>query len=67
MKKTGDNKLTFGFMLGPYPPWERIIEHVNLVESLGFDKLWVPSHSGTYDRSQSEVDDAKLLGSSAFL
>lgn len=44
MNTKSDNNLTFGIMLGPMPPWERIIEHARLVESLGFDKLWVPDH-----------------------
>jgi alkanesulfonate monooxygenase SsuD/methylene tetrahydromethanopterin reductase-like flavin-dependent oxidoreductase (luciferase family) len=37
-------KLTFGIMLGPVPPWKRVVEHARLVESLGFDKLWLPDH-----------------------
>jgi alkanesulfonate monooxygenase SsuD/methylene tetrahydromethanopterin reductase-like flavin-dependent oxidoreductase (luciferase family) len=42
-EKTGV-KRTFGIMLGPAPPWSRIIEHARLIESLGFDKLWLPDH-----------------------
>jgi alkanesulfonate monooxygenase SsuD/methylene tetrahydromethanopterin reductase-like flavin-dependent oxidoreductase (luciferase family) len=38
------DELTFGIMLGPTPPWQRMVEHANLVESLGFDKLWLPDH-----------------------
>jgi len=40
----GDKKLTFGISLGPVPPWRRVVEWARLVESLGFDKLWVPDH-----------------------
>ena len=38
------NKLTFGISIGPVPPWKRVVEWARLVESLGFDKLWVPDH-----------------------
>jgi len=38
------NELTFGIMLGPVPPWQQVVEHAKLVESLGFDKLWLPDH-----------------------
>ena len=44
MNKKSNHKLTFGIMLAPIPPWERVIEHARLVESLGFDKLWLPDH-----------------------
>src|SRR4030066_2399226 len=44
MDKKGDKKLTFGISLGPVPPWERVVEWARLVESLGFDKLWLPDH-----------------------
>jgi alkanesulfonate monooxygenase SsuD/methylene tetrahydromethanopterin reductase-like flavin-dependent oxidoreductase (luciferase family) len=36
--------LTFGIMLVPTPPWKQIIEQARIVESLGFDKLWLPDH-----------------------
>jgi alkanesulfonate monooxygenase SsuD/methylene tetrahydromethanopterin reductase-like flavin-dependent oxidoreductase (luciferase family) len=36
--------ITFGIMLGPFPPWEKIVGWAKLVESLGFDKLWLPDH-----------------------
>lgn len=36
--------LTFGIMLVPTPPWKQIIDQARLVESLGFDKLWLPDH-----------------------
>jgi alkanesulfonate monooxygenase SsuD/methylene tetrahydromethanopterin reductase-like flavin-dependent oxidoreductase (luciferase family) len=39
-----NNELTFGIMLGQVPPWQQIIEQAQLVESLGFDKLWLPDH-----------------------
>jgi alkanesulfonate monooxygenase SsuD/methylene tetrahydromethanopterin reductase-like flavin-dependent oxidoreductase (luciferase family) len=39
-----NNKLTFGIMVGQIPPWQQIIEQAKLVESLGFDKLWLPDH-----------------------
>jgi alkanesulfonate monooxygenase SsuD/methylene tetrahydromethanopterin reductase-like flavin-dependent oxidoreductase (luciferase family) len=42
MAKNGE--ITFGIMLGPVPPWGRMIEQAKLVESLGFDKLWLPDH-----------------------
>ncbi len=44
MNNENDKKLTFGIMLGPFPPWKKIIEWAKLVESLGFDKLWLPDH-----------------------
>jgi alkanesulfonate monooxygenase SsuD/methylene tetrahydromethanopterin reductase-like flavin-dependent oxidoreductase (luciferase family) len=44
MDNMSDNRLTFGIMVCPVPPWKRIVEHARLVESLGFDKLWVPDH-----------------------
>jgi alkanesulfonate monooxygenase SsuD/methylene tetrahydromethanopterin reductase-like flavin-dependent oxidoreductase (luciferase family) len=31
-------------MLGPLPPWKQIIDWAKLVESLGYDKLWLPDH-----------------------
>ncbi|MCJ7622618.1 MAG: LLM class flavin-dependent oxidoreductase [Anaerolineaceae bacterium] len=37
-------KLTFGIMLGPTTPWQRMEEQAQQVESLGFDKLWLPDH-----------------------
>jgi alkanesulfonate monooxygenase SsuD/methylene tetrahydromethanopterin reductase-like flavin-dependent oxidoreductase (luciferase family) len=39
-----NNELTFGIMLGLIPPWQQINEQAKLVESLGFDKLWLPDH-----------------------
>jgi len=39
-----DGKPTFGISIGPVPPWKQLIEHGRLIESLGFDKLWVPDH-----------------------
>lgn len=39
-----EKKLTFGIMLGPLPPWKQIVYWAKLVESLGFDKLWLPDH-----------------------
>lgn len=36
--------LTFGIMLVPTPPWKQIIAQARLIESLGFDKLWLPDH-----------------------
>lgn len=44
MNTKNDKKLTFGIMLGPFPPWNQIIKWAKLVESLGFDKLWLPDH-----------------------
>jgi alkanesulfonate monooxygenase SsuD/methylene tetrahydromethanopterin reductase-like flavin-dependent oxidoreductase (luciferase family) len=44
MQAKMDSKRTFGIMLGPVPPWSRLTEQAQLVESLGFDKLWVPDH-----------------------
>jgi alkanesulfonate monooxygenase SsuD/methylene tetrahydromethanopterin reductase-like flavin-dependent oxidoreductase (luciferase family) len=39
-----ESKLTFGIMVSRTPPWKRVVEHAHLVESLGFDKLWLPDH-----------------------
>ena len=39
-----DKKLTFGILLGPFPPWKKIVGWAKLVENLGFDKLWLPDH-----------------------
>jgi len=36
--------LSFGIMLVPAPPWSRLIEQARQVESLGFDKIWLPDH-----------------------
>src|SRR4030042_6524491 len=44
MKEKNDKKPTFGIMLGPFPPWKQIVDWAKLVESLGFDKLWLPDH-----------------------
>jgi alkanesulfonate monooxygenase SsuD/methylene tetrahydromethanopterin reductase-like flavin-dependent oxidoreductase (luciferase family) len=44
MADEGYRKLTFGILLGPNPPWSQIVGWANLVESLGFDKLWLPDH-----------------------
>jgi alkanesulfonate monooxygenase SsuD/methylene tetrahydromethanopterin reductase-like flavin-dependent oxidoreductase (luciferase family) len=44
MNSKKDKKLTFGILLGPLPPWKQIVEWARLVESLGFDKLWLPDH-----------------------
>lgn len=44
MSEGETKKLTFGIMLGPLPPWEKIVGWAKLVESLGFDKLWLPDH-----------------------
>ncbi len=42
--KTLNNELKFGISLGPVPPWQQIVEQAKLMESLGFDKLWLPDH-----------------------
>jgi len=44
MNKNRGPKFTFGIMVTPMPPFKRVIEHAKLIESLGFDKLWVPDH-----------------------
>jgi len=44
MNPDNRRKLTFGIMLGPFPPWKKIVGWAKLVESLGFDKLWLPDH-----------------------
>lgn len=44
MEENNNHKLTFGIMLGPFPPWEKIVGWAKLVEKLGFDKLWLPDH-----------------------
>jgi hypothetical protein len=42
MKREGE--LTFGIMLGPVPPWTQLVNWAKLIESLGFEKLWLPDH-----------------------
>ncbi len=44
MNDEGNKKVTFGIMLGPFPPWANIVGWAKKVESLGFDKLWLPDH-----------------------
>lgn len=44
MAKKVKAKITFGIMIGPFPPWKKIVGWAKLVESLGFDKLWLPDH-----------------------
>ncbi|MEJ2757152.1 MAG: LLM class flavin-dependent oxidoreductase [Anaerolineales bacterium] len=44
MMKNDKASLTFGIMLAPVFPWKQIVQQARLVESLGFDKLWVPDH-----------------------
>ena len=44
MNRKDKGKLTFGIMLGPFPPWKKIVGWAKLVEDLGFDKLWLPDH-----------------------
>lgn len=44
MDKTIGKNISFGIMLGPFPPWKKIVGWAKLVESLGFDKLWLPDH-----------------------
>jgi alkanesulfonate monooxygenase SsuD/methylene tetrahydromethanopterin reductase-like flavin-dependent oxidoreductase (luciferase family) len=44
MGKEDTRKLSFGIMLGPNPPWEKIVGWAKLVEDLAFDKLWLPDH-----------------------
>jgi alkanesulfonate monooxygenase SsuD/methylene tetrahydromethanopterin reductase-like flavin-dependent oxidoreductase (luciferase family) len=44
MNKISDKNLTFGIMIGPFPPWNQIVAWAKLVESLGFNKLWLPDH-----------------------
>lgn len=44
MNEENNKKLTFGIMLGPFPPWEKIVGWAKMVERLGFDKLWLPDH-----------------------
>jgi alkanesulfonate monooxygenase SsuD/methylene tetrahydromethanopterin reductase-like flavin-dependent oxidoreductase (luciferase family) len=40
----GKAKISFGIMIGPFPPWEQIVGWAKLIEHLGFDKLWLPDH-----------------------
>lgn len=57
-----DSKLTFGISLGPVPPWKRIVEEARLVESLGFDKLWLPDHFvNPYDKEMGWFDCWSVL------
>jgi alkanesulfonate monooxygenase SsuD/methylene tetrahydromethanopterin reductase-like flavin-dependent oxidoreductase (luciferase family) len=44
MDQKRENRLSFGIMVGPFPPWEKIVSWARLIESLGFDKLWLPDH-----------------------
>jgi alkanesulfonate monooxygenase SsuD/methylene tetrahydromethanopterin reductase-like flavin-dependent oxidoreductase (luciferase family) len=44
MDKKNGNLLTFGIMLGPLSPWKKMVGWAKLIESLGFDKLWLPDH-----------------------
>ncbi len=44
MNEHVNKKLSFGIMIGPFTPWKQIIGWAKLVESLGFDKLWLPDH-----------------------
>ncbi len=44
MNNQSNKKITFGIMLGPFHPWEKIVGWAKLVESLGFDKLGLPDH-----------------------
>jgi alkanesulfonate monooxygenase SsuD/methylene tetrahydromethanopterin reductase-like flavin-dependent oxidoreductase (luciferase family) len=39
-----NSALSFGIMLGPVPPWEQVIKQARKVETLGFDKIWLPDH-----------------------
>jgi hypothetical protein len=53
------NELTFGIMLDPTPPWQRMVDHAKLVETLGFDKLWwLDQTIPTYDLLQKIALDA---------
>lgn len=38
------NSVTFGIMPGPIVPWTQFLEWAKLIETLGFDKIWVPDH-----------------------
>ncbi len=51
-----DAKLTFGIMLAPMPPWGRLTHQARLVESLGFDKLWLPDHFVYPEAKPRDVD-----------
>lgn len=51
-----DNRLTFGIMLAPTTPWLRIIQQARLVESLGFDKIWLPDHFVYPEGTQKGLD-----------
>jgi alkanesulfonate monooxygenase SsuD/methylene tetrahydromethanopterin reductase-like flavin-dependent oxidoreductase (luciferase family) len=39
-----NKQFTFGIAFGPLPPWQSMLEQAKLVETLGFDKLFVPDH-----------------------
>lgn len=51
-----DSMLTFGIMLAPMPPWARFIQQARLVESLGFDKIWLPDHFVYPEEKPRDVD-----------
>lgn len=36
--------ITFGIMPGPIVPWPQFVEWAKLIETLGFDKIWLPDH-----------------------
>ncbi len=44
MNRIDTKRISFGIMLGPFPPWKQIVAWAKLVEGLGFDKLWLPDH-----------------------
>ena len=36
--------VSFGILLAPVYPWPEFVRHAQMIEALGFDKLWLPDH-----------------------
>jgi alkanesulfonate monooxygenase SsuD/methylene tetrahydromethanopterin reductase-like flavin-dependent oxidoreductase (luciferase family) len=53
-----NHKLTFGIMIGPFSPWEKVVGWAKLVESLGYDKLWLPDHFVNPDDKEMDWFDS---------
>lgn len=52
-----NHAISFGILLAPVPPWQKIVDAANLVESLGFEKLWLPDHFvNPNDRNTDWID-----------
>ncbi len=56
MPEQKESHLTFGIMLAPIPPWATVVQRARLVESLGFDKLWLPDHFVYPEQGRKDID-----------